>query len=265
MTALPSAQGFYGTPGNSEVFLTVESQFLYGRVIDVFYDDYHISGTSRDTGNTPSTFLRPGLLMGRRTSDKKHYPWNPGATDGTELIAGINVMGMEMQVDGVDQDKFYALVTWGHLKTSGLLIPGEAEFGLEGKDNGALAAEQLRSLGYRLDVPVTSGFTSQSNYTADTTLTAADSGKVISNLGSAGAVNVTLPAASPGLKFAVRGLVAQPLNVLDPNSTFTDEVGGGNGTVASAVIGSWCEIEGVNVGPGVNVYHVYNKQGVALS
>ncbi len=55
------------------------------------------------------------------------------------------------------------------------------------------------------------------------TLTAADTGKVFSNLGASGAVTFVLPPATPGLEFYFAVKVAQQLRV-DPNGTQTIEL-----------------------------------------
>lgn len=68
--------------------------------------------------------------------------------------------------------------------------------------------------------------------TADYTLTVADSGSIVSNVGAAGTVVNSLPAAVPGLKYGLRVGVAQALR-FDPNGSETMSLPG-TGVVQAA-------------------------------
>lgn len=71
-----------------------------------------------------------------------------------------------------------------------------------------------------------------STRTADSTLTAFESGTIISNVGASGTTTHTLPAAIPGLEFGLRVGVAQALR-FDPNGSETVSLPG-TGVVQAA-------------------------------
>jgi hypothetical protein len=48
-----------------------------------------IASTASDAGNTPATTLRKGLVLGKVTATGKFKQYSNGASDGTEVAAGI--------------------------------------------------------------------------------------------------------------------------------------------------------------------------------
>jgi hypothetical protein len=48
-----------------------------------------IASTASDSGSTPATTLRKGLVLGKVTATGKFKQYNNGASDGTEVAAGI--------------------------------------------------------------------------------------------------------------------------------------------------------------------------------
>jgi len=48
-----------------------------------------IASTAADAGSTPTTTLRKGLVLGRVTATGKMKQYSNGASDGTEVAAGI--------------------------------------------------------------------------------------------------------------------------------------------------------------------------------
>ena len=59
-----------------------------------------IGSTSQDSGSTPVTTLRAGLVMGLNSSTGKAYPYDPDAIDGTQIPFGILERAVNMLVDG---------------------------------------------------------------------------------------------------------------------------------------------------------------------
>ena len=59
-----------------------------------------ISSAARDSGNTPTTTLRPGLVLGRLNSSGKFKEYNNSRGDGTETAVCI----LRHQVKVVDSD-----------------------------------------------------------------------------------------------------------------------------------------------------------------
>ena len=48
-----------------------------------------VASSARDSGNSVSTTLRPGLVLGKITASGKYAQYDPSASDGTEVAAGI--------------------------------------------------------------------------------------------------------------------------------------------------------------------------------
>jgi len=88
MTAL----GGFGKPGAGAISRNTVAELLWGgdnaKGLALFQSAV-ISGTARDDGNTPTTVLRPGLILGIITSSGEYAEWDPDATDGTQNIAGV--------------------------------------------------------------------------------------------------------------------------------------------------------------------------------
>lgn len=86
-----------------------------------------IDSTAVDAGNTPTTELRAGLLLGKQTADGNLYQWNPDATDGTEIIEAVLFRTISMlDVDGSAEDKMGHVIVGGPVQAASLLIEGTA-------------------------------------------------------------------------------------------------------------------------------------------
>src|SRR5512137_1267458 len=58
-----------------------------------------IASTARDAGNTPTTTLRKGLVLGRVTASGKYKEYDADAQDGTEVARVI----LDDEVDLLDE------------------------------------------------------------------------------------------------------------------------------------------------------------------
>lgn len=72
-----------------------------------------ISGTkSIDIVVAAGQDLKRGCLLGRKTADKKYYPWNPNLTteqkDGTEMLLGV--LGADSEATLEDDNSFMIVV-----------------------------------------------------------------------------------------------------------------------------------------------------------
>ena len=61
-----------------------------------------IDAAAVDAGNTPTTTLRKGLVLGKVTATGKYKQYDPNATDGTETAALILVDEVDMLQDSTD-------------------------------------------------------------------------------------------------------------------------------------------------------------------
>jgi hypothetical protein len=208
-----TGMGGWGVPGVGSERVTSEHEIFWGADQArnaVLWRSEVISGAARDAVNSPTTVLRPGLLMGRITSTNELEEWDSAATDGTEVIAGIIDTELRMQdFDAANQDRVFRVVAArAPLKARKLLIKGAA---LIGHADEYLARRQLAQAFHILDDDTNGlksggGFASSGSVETVTgaadTLTAADNGKLLIYTNVA-AVAVTLPAIAFGLSFDI--------------------------------------------------------------
>lgn len=221
--------GGWGVPGVGGEFTVTEREILWGgdqTRIGALWMNAVYSGTARDAGNTPTTVLRSGLIMGRNDSTGELEEWDFDATDGTQNIAGI----LDVELKATDYfannaDRVFRTLVRGPVKARMLLVEGSA---LVGHAAEFLARRQLREAGFILDDDPFGYLAGAGNRisakTANYTVRESDNGTLFTNKGATGAVTFTLPAT------AKRGLEYTFYVVADQNVTITA------GTVGTLVV-----------------------------
>jgi hypothetical protein len=202
-----SKMGGWATPGIGADRTVAETEILWGADqarSAALWTSAVISGAARDAGNTPTTVLRPGLLMGKVTSSGEFKEWNPDGTDGSENLWGVLDTELRAQdFDATDQDRvFRLLVARAPLKARKLLIEGTA---LVGDTDEYLARRMLAKAGFVLDDDpgnYLSGLNQRISRVTGVTdaVTAAENGSLLI-YSNAASVTVTLPTIVPGLSF----------------------------------------------------------------
>lgn len=161
--------------------------------------------TAVDAGNTPTTLLRNGLLLGKVTSSGKYKEYNPAGTDGSQICRGYLEDPVNMlDTGGTAADKAGRMVVWAFdVKATELLL---------------LDAKARRQLNGRIFFD--DGWVDASNYvhdviakTADYTVLAADNNTLFTTRGAVGAVNFTLPTLARGLRFRFFNEAGQNMTV----------------------------------------------------
>ncbi len=248
---LPQYTGRFAFPGMSDVVESVENEFGYGPANNLFLDTALVDGAARDAGNTGATdSLRVGLLMGRRTSDGKLLQWNPTASNGTEKVYGVLAVPMHMVENAANQDRFFSIARWGTIKVSRIIIPGETDFGVSGKDYEYLAVAGLLEAGFLLgDQDYQFDFKSHANVASTSTLAATMAGKLITDNGASGNTTITLPDPRPGLNWRFGCVTTNTRTIAIASANQITHAGGATGTsVALAGFGAVLELTGVEVG-----------------
>jgi hypothetical protein len=195
------------------------------------YGNKRISGAARDAGNTPTTTLRAGLLMGCVTSGNLWKEWNPSGTDGSQWLRGILLSAVDTQRGGSNQNRFIGnIAQFGAFKGSKILIPGEADYGLVGKDLEFMVRNAFTGQ-FRLDDFNQEGFR-QITIATSTTLDYTYHNAVIDNIGAAGAVTLTLP--TPRRGFRLRIIQQGGQNIV-LNSSASNEFIPQSGTPATSI------------------------------
>jgi hypothetical protein len=212
----------YGaTPGIGSITETTERIIWWGREENLLYvSNRLIDSTTVDSGSTPTTDIRSGTVLGRKTSDGNYYPFNPDATDGTEIVEGVLLRDISMlDANGVAEDKFAHILLSGPLKSAQLFIEGSAFVGKNGEEvarrqmvtSGRFVLDdELEGRGAYLGLPL-----NEVNKAASYTVLAADNGTLFTmSLIS----TFTLPTLSAGLAFEF-------LSTVDANMLITSAAG----------------------------------------
>jgi hypothetical protein len=91
-----------------------------------------IAGTARDAGNTPTTTIRAGTLLGRITASGKLKEYQPGASDGSQNFYGVLLDDTRVvDSNGTNQDQPGAriAVAASDVRAAQLLILGASLIG----------------------------------------------------------------------------------------------------------------------------------------
>jgi len=223
----------YGiVPGITTARETYESEFRWGSQFQGVFANALISGATRDTGNTPTIELRPGLLLGQITATGKYTAYSKTATDGSEVASAVLIEGLRVQdFEGNDQDRFYAVLVGGPIQTAKLI-------------NLDLMAKQQMDKFMFDDIGNLQGhhwypFKRFVNKTTSYTIVPGDNFTMFDNAGASGTVVLTLPPIANGYFFGLRCEAAQILR-------FTSNEGGNVvGTTATQTSSSVTAIGGV--------------------
>ena len=206
---MSGGMGGWGLAGVGAERAITESEILWGADQarnGALWKSAIISGTARDDANTPTTLLRPGLLMGELDSGGEYEEWDADVATGTQNIAGILDAELRAQdFDATNQDReFRLLVARAPVKARKLLIQGSAFIG---HVDEYLARRQLAAAGFILDDDPFGYKAGMGNRVARVTgttdtLTADENGTTLF-YSNAASVTVTLPAIKAGLEYTL--------------------------------------------------------------
>jgi hypothetical protein len=217
-----------------------------------------ITGGATDSGNSPTTTLRGGILMARLDSNGEADTYSPDANDGRQIAIGVLEQPQDMLVDGVATDRFTQVLVHGLVKENELLN---------------LDARARQQLGQRLTLD--GEFSPQAGVlmhprgvyrkAANYTVVAADNGLLF--LATA-AVTFTLPTKANGLAF--RFLQTADANLVISGSA--DIIHKGNAaantvtfSTASEKIGSHVLVECLYTAAGTLKWLVANLGGTTAT
>jgi hypothetical protein len=204
--------GYSAMPGPTAASMTTERTALLGPITTYLLKGIVIKGSATtDAGNTPTTELRHGLLLGARNADGYHAHYNPVATDGTQLCQGFLFESRTtLDSDGNTVDRPAQMVIAGYVDPTYLsLVDEQARRQLAPRmyfDDRLVGANG----GYNQTIPKTA------NYTVNT---ANDNNTHFTTTGAAGAVTFTLPAVAKGARFRFTNTVGQNMTVAGPAGT----------------------------------------------
>lgn len=250
------SMGGWGVPGVGADRSVTESVILWGADQarnGVLWQSGLVSGAARDAGNTPTTVLRPGLILGKITATGKLKEWDVTSTDGSQFPYGILDTELRAQdFDATDADRvFRVIVGRAPVKAALLLIGGTA---LTSATDQYLARRALVAAGCVFDDDPQgwkAGVLRWDTKTGTThSPTAADNGTVFF-YSNAGAVAVTLPTLVPGLEFTFIRTANEELAVA---SAAGDDIVVGNDLSADSITFTTA---GEQIGAAIRVRSAY--------
>lgn len=230
--------GFQLPPGPGTPTLTAERMAVLGPITWYLLKGVQINGSATtDAGNTPTTNLRHGLLMGLRTADGLAANYNPTGSDGSQLVQGFLWESRDtIDTDGLTVNPTAQIVIAGYVRSSQLLLLDEQ------------CRRQMQGRFIFDDrIPGAQGGARQTiAKTANYNVVASDSDSRFTNTGAAGSVQFTLPAVAKGARFFFYATAAQTLEVSAPSAILL--VGGSAHTnitfsTGGAIVGAWVVVE----------------------
>jgi hypothetical protein len=252
--------GGWAQPGSGTIDQTTEREIFWGGDRGkghVLEQSAKYSGAMRDAGNTPTTVLRAGLLMGTVTSSGELEEWDADASDGTQELFGVLPYELRAQdFDANNADRVASVVVRAPLKVGGLLIQGTA---FTSHVDEFLARRQLHAAGSILDddpqgFKAGAGGRIVTDSTAAITITEAQNGTTFISTHTAANIAITLPTIHSGLEYWIlRGANSADDWVI--NSAEGDNLLVGNDVAADSV--TWTTT-GQQIGAGGHIRSVYN-------
>ena len=188
----------YGiVPGLTGARETYEAEFRWGSQFQGVFANALIDGATVDSGNSPTSKLRPGLLLGQVIATGKYKQYSPTATDGTEVAAAILIEGLSMlDFSNVATDRFYAVLVGGPVQATKVL-------GLD-----LQARQQMDKFIFDdiFNIPGNHWYPWKrfQTKTSAYTVVANDNFTMFDNVGAGGAVTFTLPVLANGYMFGFR-------------------------------------------------------------
>lgn len=203
-----SFQGHQLTGGMHDDRFTDEATILWGREQHAQYWQAILDKDTVDTGYeaTGDTRLRTGLALGVQTATNQFIHWNPYATDGSQYLMGFLLDEIDMGwIGGTTKERVHAIVLAGNVKADQVVIPGEADRGISGKDYEWLLREQCHGRFLFDDdlgrTQVKKEYTIAAATTALTVTTAMNKTHFVTDTALAADCTLTLPVPKPGLEF----------------------------------------------------------------
>lgn len=201
----------YGSvPGVTTAQETFENHFRWGRDYAGLIVGGQLDGTARDSGNTPTTVLRPGLLLGQIASSGNLRDYGGNNTDGSDQVYGVLLSSFRMQdLDGNNTNRFVWVLAGGPVKAVQLL-------GLDEWARATMADRFIfddrnltsNTIGWNRLVAKTA------NYTV---VNGTDNNTIFTTTGAAGEVDFTLPTTiKKGQRWKFYAAVDQILKVIAP-------------------------------------------------
>ena len=124
MSSFPRAGA---APSINAAVETTEKAIYWGGDHQQIIQNRHLKSTAVDAGNSPTSMLRPGLILGQITATGLWVEYNVDGTDGTEVARAILLDGINMlSGDGTAEARHPRVLLGGNVVASQLLLLDDA-------------------------------------------------------------------------------------------------------------------------------------------
>lgn len=196
-------------PGMGSPVEEFQSAFTWGPQWLFQYAPGYISANAVDAGNSPTSTLRMGLVLGKIAASGLWTNYSATATDGSQIAQGVLCTGLRMQdvLTETNVAKFWFIMVAGAVKSANLL----------GLDNMARVQMRNRFI-FDDNLPGLSwfpwrSFVSKTQAASPYQVLSTDNGTLFDNVGATGSVTFTLPALANGYLFGFRVQADQTVTV----------------------------------------------------
>lgn len=114
--------GFTGmglTPGIGELVQSFEREICWGKWEQLRSTSIQIDASTIDPTNSPTTIVRPGLILGLIAATGKAKQYDPTAVDGSDIAVAILTQPFTMvNLLGTTQELFVNVLVGGPVKAS---------------------------------------------------------------------------------------------------------------------------------------------------
>lgn len=187
-------------PGQTDAVETYEAEIGWGRVGLALITSAQLDTGTVDSGNTPTTMLRRGLLLGRIASSGKLTHYDPDATNGTDVVVAVLLRDVRMtDLDATTLNRFVPILVGGPVNPDKLIVSGGAAGSIDQQARAQMAGKfvfndanyTVNTFGWRRTIPKTA------NYSV---VSGTDNNTIFTTTGAAGSVTFTLPAPAATIK-----------------------------------------------------------------
>lgn len=192
--------GMGNVPGIGTTVETYEAAPTWARHSFLLWAPGQISSGILDPTNTPTTTIRPGLVLGIITANGSWTNYSPTATDGSQVAQGVLGVGLPMldPFTNTTLAKVWGVIVGGPIQAAkliGLDLQARADMSpfFRFDDFAAVPASNFRYPWYK-----------SASKTAAYQVLASDNFTIFDNVGAAGSVTFTLPAIANGYSFGFR-------------------------------------------------------------
>lgn len=125
-------------PGMRPEIATLEIDLFWGdpRYNEQFFIAGRLASATVDSSNTPTTEIRPGMILAYDTSDDDWLVWAVGASaTGRDVVKGVLLKTTSTLVDNTAEDTLAWIAIGGNVRSAALLENADGAYDINGNTN----------------------------------------------------------------------------------------------------------------------------------